>query len=172
VGNFLWVQNRDALRYLLTTLWPEIRQRYDGATLKIVGRHLPDNLRTLLTKHTLLLEDVKDIQTEFHAADIMLAPIYVGGGTKFKILEAMASGIPVVTTPLGVQGLEVTSGNQLYVAQNTEDFVIAIQKLLDAPNDTKKMVTSARNVIEQQYSWKHIGKLLNSVWEKAYENRS
>lgn len=171
VGNFRWVQNRDALKYLLTSLWPEIRAKYDGATLRIVGRHLPESLRTLLTKHTLLLEKVEDIQSEFHDADIMLAPIYVGGGTKFKILEAMASGIPIVTTPLGVQGLAVEHGNHLFVANTTEEYLQAIETVLDSQKDTVQMVTKARTVVEQFYSWSTIGKILENVWKKTYARK-
>lgn len=117
VGNFSWMQNVDALRFVLTKLWPEIKRKYPESNLSVVGKRMPGDLQNQVQHHgARLFEDITDITKEYQKGDILLAPIRIGGGTKFKILEAMASGMPVVTTTTGIQGLTVKQEKDLMVA--------------------------------------------------------
>lgn len=169
VGNFSWIQNRDAILYLVEEIWPEIVKTFPGATLRVVGKQATNEIRKRMnTKGVLLLEQIDDIREEFSRADIMLAPIRIGGGTKFKILEAMASGVPVITTTQGTQGLAVTSGSELFVAATSEEFLAHAQMLLTNEKRRLSVTAKGRMLIEKKYSWNTIAGELDSVWSSAY----
>lgn len=168
VGNFTWLQNRDAIRFLLTDIWPKIYEKYPGGILRIVGPHLPENLKKLTKQPGVDLRgEIKDIKEEYNWADIMLAPIRIGGGTKFKILEAMAVGLPVVTSLLGAAGLGVEPDKHLSIANNNEEILNKVDELLNNQTKRQEMVRQARKLIEQNYRWEEISKKLEIVWQKS-----
>lgn len=142
VGNFKWMENRDTADNIKKNYWPTIRKQYPHATLRIVGQGAPDGPFT-------------SMQEELARADVMLAPIRIGGGTKFKILEAMASGVPVVTSTLGAAGLDK---NVLWIADSPRQ--------LDIPAvfADRTKIKNARQQIEGVYNWDIIAKKLDTVW--------
>lgn len=172
IGNFSWLQNRDALRFLLRDLWPVIRSRFPKVQLQIVGKQMPEDLRLLVRKNQAkTLEDLNDITSQYHQADIMLAPIRVGGGTKFKILEAMASGIPVITTTSGAKGLVIADRREVMIADNAETTIAAIKELLKT-KVRQALVSAARKRIEELYTWEHIAETQAAVWQRIYDQKS
>ena len=120
VGNFKWMENRDAAGYLERVIWPEINKRYLQAQLRIVGKGR---------------NAVARIQDELYKADFMIAPIRVGGGTKFKILEAMAAGLPVITTTIGASGLDT---KVLWIADSPDETLAAIDDVNKNPQKINK----------------------------------
>ncbi|MBI5620117.1 glycosyltransferase, partial [Candidatus Gottesmanbacteria bacterium] len=116
-------------------------------------------------------EDVTDIRTELKKVDIFLAPIQIGGGTKFKILEAMAAGVPVVTTPKGMEGLEMVNGKEVLVVTNWDHIGQIVEQLLTDDAYRLELVRAARTRIERDYSWEKIAKQLDTAWIAAYEKR-
>lgn len=166
VGTFKWIQNSQALQYLTEQLWPKIKSRYPSAILRVVGKSLPHALEIKLKKfNASYIEQVEDITLEYQEADVLLAPIWVGGGTRYKILEAMASGLPVVTTPEGAKGLKVNGGRELLIADTAETLVESCVTVLENPQYRQKIVKEAREVAEKYYSWEHIAILLENVWK-------
>ncbi|MEK7592553.1 MAG: glycosyltransferase family 4 protein [Patescibacteria group bacterium] len=168
VGNFAWMENRDAVEYLVKTLWPKIRERYTNATLRIVGKSLSDALRNRIQgKNIKILEHVERIQDELQNATIMLAPIRIGGGTKYKILEAMASGFPVITTTLGSEGLDTRHGENVLIANTVDETLTALDILMKSPVKYNTIRKNARKLIETQYSFEGIAKELDAVWRNT-----
>jgi len=143
-GNFRWMENRDAADYLRGTIWPVIKKQYPQATLRIVGKGAPDGA-------------VERIQDELCDADIMIAPIRIGGGTKFKILEAMACGLPVVTTTIGAEGIDTKA---LWIADTPEETMMRIHEI----GKNKQKITYGRSLVEREYNWDSIAKKLDHVW--------
>ena len=105
VGNFKWLQNREAVSILVNKIWPRIVKQIPDAKLWIVGRFPTPEILALKDKQVEISDNIEDIRQAYQKSDMLLAPIYGPGGTRYKILEAMASGLPVVTTPQGIEGL-------------------------------------------------------------------
>lgn len=152
VGNFKWMENRDAADYLVHTIWPVIIKAYPQATLRIVGKNAPVG--------RYFVGNVEKIQNELHEADIMLAPIRIGGGTKYKILEAMATGLPVITTSIGAAGLEKSV---LWIADTPEETLRAVNDIIG----NAQKVKFARDLIERRYDWDTIALLLEKIWKSV-----
>jgi glycosyltransferase involved in cell wall biosynthesis len=149
------MENKDAADYLIKNWWPEIQQKYPGSQLRIVGKHAP--------KAQYFVGEVDRIQDELNAADVLLAPIRIGGGTKYKILEAMASGLPVITTKRGIEGMNGKNEEQFLLAESGHEVVLLLEQL---SNQKKRIALSknARTLVEEEYSWDTIAKLLDNVW--------
>lgn len=157
VGNFRWMENRDTAQHLTRDIWPAVLEKYPKATLRIVGKNAPVG--------TYFVGSVDKIQDELHNADIMLAPIRVGGGTKYKILESMACGLPVLTTPIGAAGMTLRDRKEVWIAQTVQEILVAIHDITHGTS-RKKILDSARKLVEADYSWDHIAQVLDSVWKK------
>lgn len=173
VGNFTWLQNRDAVSYLLKDWWPQIKQQFEGSKLTIVGPALPNNLRELANQPTVTLAgEISDIRRVYREADIMLAPLRIGGGTKFKVLEAMAVGLPVVTTAVGAMGFEMEQGKHLWLAETSLQAVGAIEKIVKETTGREMILKAGRELIQKKYNWQGIADRLNGVWQRAYEQKT
>ena len=167
VGNFLWAPNIEAVRELLETIWLKILLVYPKATLTIVGKHFPTSLRKYILPSIHLEEHVEDIRDAFFGSDVLLAPMGIGGGTKFKLLEAMASGTVVVTTKAGRMGIVGTSGKEFYEAEEPDDFIRAVKHIYEHPAASKTMTKHARELVETMYDWQAIAEKLDAVWRSA-----
>lgn len=167
-GAFRWIQNIDAAEYLLGSVWPLMRATYPKATLRIVGKNPPPRLRNLAAGGVSFLEFVEDIHKEYISADIFLAPIRVGGGTKYKIIESMASGLPVVTTPVGAGGINIHGGKEVWIAQTPEEILDRVHDIIRGTT-RKNALKRARKLVEDNYNWEHIADTLDGVWKKTYE---
>ncbi len=161
VGNFRWMENRDAAQYIIHDIWPAIGKVYPDAQLRIVGKYAP--------RGPYYAGSVDSIQDELNGADIMLAPIRIGGGTKYKILEAMAAGLPVVASSLGIAGMQGEAEKHFLVADTTDEILESIVKLRDAKKRAD-IVHNARALIEKEYSWDRIAQQQDRVWIEAYEH--
>ena len=168
IGDFAWMPNTEAVTVLLTSLWPAIVAAFPKATLTIVGKQFPKKLMAYVYHRSItLVEQVPDIRTVYDTHSILLAPMGIGGGTKFKLLEAMASGLVAMTTREGRMGLGVEPNVDLFEARTKEEYVSAIQTISKHPEKVSSMTRHAREIIEKQYNWDTIALLLDAAWRKA-----
>jgi len=149
--------NQDAVRWFVGSILPIIKQQVPDAKFWIVGRNPPAAIRSLAERPGITVTgSVPDIREYYRQADVFVIPGRLGGGTKIKTLEAMAMGLPIVSTTVGAQGLEVRSGRHLYIADNPEVFAAYVVELLDDRRRAVAMGAEGRRHVERQYSWESI----------------
>lgn len=172
IGDFKWLQNQNAATFILKEIWPRVRfllknQKLD-IKLWIVGKNIPESIKALGSENVIFDENAPDETAKIYSkAFMLLAPIKVGGGTSYKILEAMASGVPVVTTALGVVGLKARNLKEALVAETLDLLAENVVKLLKEKELYENLAKNARSFIEKNYTWEIISKTLESVYKKA-----
>jgi glycosyltransferase involved in cell wall biosynthesis len=171
VGNFKWLPNKDAAKFLTYEIWPLIKQKIPDAKLWIVGKNPTKEIINLGKEKDVVVDgNIEDIREAFGQASVLLAPIRNGRGTKYKVLEAMAAKLPVVSTPLAVEGIEVTSGQDVLVAKDKKELAENTIKILRNPGMGEKIASSALLVIKDRYNWKIIANNLDNIYKKIGEN--
>jgi len=160
--------NVDAMLWFTNQILPRVLRLVPEARLNIVGqsphkqlRHLADDPRLAITGY------VPDVRPYIAAAAIFVVPLRMGGGTRLKVLEAMAMGKAIVSTPLGCEGLEVTPGKHVLLAETPTDFADQIIALLNDPVRARLLGQQARDLVEARYAWSHLTPALEDVMRGA-----
>lgn len=164
VGNFTWLQNREAVDILVRKIWSIVKKAIPPAKLWIIGKEAQKFFPNLSTKD-IRVEEVKDIREVYQQATVLVAPIYGGGGTRYKNFEAFASGLPVVTTSIGIRGTEANDGVEVIVRDKPEDIAQAAIKLLTDQALYKRIAEQANVMVREKYDWDPIAKRLSKIYE-------
>jgi sugar transferase (PEP-CTERM/EpsH1 system associated) len=146
--------NQDAALYFSQMVWPLLRARRPELRLEIVGSRPPRSLRRLDGKDNIrVIASVSDVRPHLGQAWVALCPIRLRAGIQNKMLEAMALGVPVVATRICCPGLAVEAGKHLLVADTPEEFVSAVELLLDNAALRDKLIQAGRTYVERQHDW-------------------
>lgn len=164
LGNFTWLQNREAVEVLVGKVWPIIKSNLSVAKLWIIGKDAKKYFPNL-SSSDIRVEEVRDVREVYQQASILVAPIYGGGGTRYKNFEAFASGLPVVTTSIGIRGTNVSSGVEVITADHPEDIANQAIKLLTDKTLYNKIARSAKKMVKEKYDWDPIAKKLSQIYE-------
>lgn len=167
VGNFKWLQNTEAANILIDEVWPDIHKKVSQARLWIVGLSIPDRIKMLAKKRRDIevTEAIPDIRDAYKAAAVMTVPLKGPGGTRLKVLEALASSLPVVSTSIGVAGLNLKSGKQVLIAETPKDLAHRTIYLLRNSVIAKKIGTEGKKFVEKNYDWKSVVKLHDKIYQ-------
>jgi glycosyltransferase involved in cell wall biosynthesis len=153
VGNFAHAPNVEALERLIRVILPGVRSRCPDAVLRVVGADAPAHLRGREREGVVLTGRVPDVSPFLDRAAVVLAPLYIGGGMRVKVMEALAGGKAVVTTPLGVDGLDVTDGDQVRIGRTDEELIGAAVELLQHPERRVRLARRAREWAMSRLTW-------------------
>lgn len=169
VTNFEWLQNVEAVNILLHKVWPKVRKDIKNSYLWIAGRKIPESINILTEKNKYfeVTESIPDARDAYCAATVMVTPIRGSGGTRLKILEAMAAGLPVVSTTTGVAGLGLEHGTHALVADSVDKLAEYTVQLLKSPARAKQIGENGRKFVQKNYDWKAIVKLHDNIYKKA-----
>jgi glycosyltransferase involved in cell wall biosynthesis len=171
VGNYTHPPNVDAALWLGGEIMRALRGRNADARLTVVGPWAPEAVRALASQDIRVTGAVPDVRPHLEAAAVVLAPLRIGGGMRMKVLEALALGRPVVTTPRGAEGLEAAPDGAFTVAESTEAFADAVAALLADPVARDTMSTRARAYAAEHHSPAAYAARLERIYEEARELR-
>jgi GT2 family glycosyltransferase/glycosyltransferase involved in cell wall biosynthesis len=167
VGNFAHAPNADAITHFCSTAWPSVREAVPGARLTIVGTQPSQAVRALAAADVEVTGWVADVAPYLHAARVAIAPLRFGAGVKGKIAEALGHGLPVVSTPIGVEGMALRDGHDALVADEPAAFAAAIARLHDDRDLWERVAGAGREYIEQHLSPRAASRALRNVLDAA-----
>ena len=167
VGQFKWLPNRDATKFLVEEIWPKIKKSITDAKLWIVGRNPPNDILNYASGDIQVDGGVEDIKLAYGKSDVLLAPIRNGRGTKYKILEAMATRTPIVGTKLAVEGINVENGKEALVAESKDQLAQETIKVLKNPKIGQDLAAAAYDLVRNQYNWGKISSNLDKVYQEV-----
>jgi glycosyltransferase involved in cell wall biosynthesis len=167
-GALTYRANYDAMQYFLANIYPLIKEREPDVSLTITGSTTAVDLAGLRLDDSVRLSGyVDDVRPLIAGARACVVPIRYGGGTRLKILEAMALGTPVVATSKGAEGLDVLPGQNILVADEPADFAAQVLRLLRDVDLQQGLAVQARRLAEGMYDWQVIGQRFNDLVEWA-----
>lgn len=159
-----YAPNADAVEYFSREILPKIRLEVPEARLFVVGRSPPDRVLRLHCESVIVTGEVLDMQPWYRRCRLSIVPLRSGGGTRLKILEAMALGRPVVSTTIGCEGIVVTPGRELLVADTPAAFAAHVVRLIREDNLWSAIASDARLAVETAYSWNLLGRRLHAIY--------
>jgi len=167
-GSLETYPNRDAVTYLLQDIWPRLLAERPERRLTLVGRSpAPDAVAAARDPRVRVTGRVDDVRRYIAAAGIYVCPIRVGGGTRLKVLDALAMGKPMVATATAVEGLELVAGEHYLRAETPEEFVAHIRRLEGDASLRCRLGAAGRELVERRYSWDVIGRRLEAAYQTA-----
>lgn len=167
-GSMDYHPNEDAVLWFVRNVMPTLRERRDDVTFEVVGKNPPRAVRALDDRDDIRVTGfVEDLGKHVARAAVVVLPIRVGTGIRMKALHAMAMGKPLVSTPLGVQGIAVTDGKHASIAENASSFAAAVLGLLSEPERQWQYRTNARELVEHDHDWTTVTQRLEDFYEEV-----
>lgn len=166
VGTMYWPPNVDGMLWFLQEIYPLIRQQMPGVAFDIVGARPPEEIAAY---------DRREIGVHVHGyvadptpllqnAGVMVVPLRAGSGMRVKILNAMAQGLPIVTTSMGCEGIEVVHDQHLKIADTPSEFAAAVLECLQNPHEAKRLGEAGRQLIAERYDYRTACRPLDAIY--------
>ncbi len=168
VGTFKWLPNVEAVEFLVTKVWPLIKKQLPKVKLQIVGNAPTENVYEYEKKDPTIkvVGRIPDIRDAFATSDILMAPVFSGKGTRYKVLEAMASGTPIVATTTAVEGLAVTNGVHVMTSDTPEGMTELAVELLNDKKKRDEMAKNGKKFVKDNYDWALISHKLDLIYQR------
>jgi glycosyltransferase involved in cell wall biosynthesis len=168
VGAMDWLPNMDGIRYFVREILPLIRRRRPETTLAIVGRTPPPAIQALAAADRLITVTgtVPDVRPYLWGAQVSIVPLRIGGGTRLKIYESMAAHVPVVSTPIGAEGLSVEDPSNIRLACTPESFAAACLELLENPAERARLAAGGAELVASRFSWEQVTRAFEEVLKR------
>ena len=167
LGNFPHDPNRDAMVFFAREAWPLVRKEIPDARFLVVGRGpTPDMLELAAQDPSIeITGEVDSVKPYFDRADVFVCPVRMGGGFRGKVLEAMACGVPVVSTALGAEGLPASDGDNILLAGTAPELARSVLRLLQDSGLRERIAAEARELMVEHFSWQSGVRILEEVLE-------
>ncbi|MFC1831208.1 glycosyltransferase [Thermodesulfobacteriota bacterium] len=157
-GSMDWLPNIDAMRWFVREVFPKVQESFPEAELAIVGRNPAPEIQRLAEGNSKIIVSgsVPDVRPWMAQAEVFVVPIRVGGGTRLKIYEAMAMGLPIVSTTIGAEGLKYAHGDNILIVDTVDDFAGSVVELLRDQARRTSMGLAARRFVLENFAWPRI----------------
>ena len=166
-GSMDWRPNQDGVEFFIRTLLPPLRAQVPDVRLLIIGRQPPEWLVALGQEHGVeFTGSVADVRPDMRRTAVSIVPLRIGGGSRLKILEALAMEKAVVSTVLGAEGLAVISGEHLLIADDPEAFADAVARLLRDQSERRRLGRAGRALVTERYQWDRLAATMSSFLEE------
>jgi glycosyltransferase involved in cell wall biosynthesis len=168
-GSMAGSYNSDAVDHFLKSIAPIILRRLPDTRMIFVGDQ-PTKLllkRARQNPNIIVTGYVDDVRPYVDSAEVFIAPMRSGSGTKLKVLNAMAQARAVVTTPVGAEGIEAEPGSEILISRNAQDFAEKVIGLIEDPAEADAIGARARRLIEEKYDWKVIAEDMYRIYDEA-----
>ena len=163
------IPNVDGVTHFAQNIWPRIAAAHPEACWKIIGGRPPPSLLALAGPRVELTGFVSDLRPHLAAAAAVVVPLRLGGGTRLKIVEAMAMGKAIVSTTLGAEGIEAIPGRDILVADEPVAFADSVGRVLAEPSLAARIGQSARRLAIEKYAWSEAERALEDFYRRILE---
>jgi polysaccharide biosynthesis protein PslH len=169
VGAMDWLPNIDGARFFMSEILPVIRRARPACSVAFAGRSPVPEIRALAAQDPLITVTgtVADVRPYIWDAAVSIVPLRIGGGTRLKIYEAMAAGTPVVSTPIGAEGLDVTDGLNISLTAEPGLFAARCLALLDNRDHARSQAAAALDLVTSRFSWDQVGHAFEDILRQA-----
>jgi glycosyltransferase involved in cell wall biosynthesis len=169
VGSMDWLPNVDGIEWFTREVLPLIRRRRPECSLTIVGRTPPPSIVALgnADERIRVTGTVPDIRPLLWSGAVSIVPLRIGGGTRLKIYESMAGRVPVVSTAVGAEGLDVRHPDNIRLADSPEQFAAACCELLANEDVRERQADAAWNLVASRFSWDHVAGCFERILDQA-----
>ncbi len=166
VGGLSWFPNKDGMTFFTRKIWPLIKAKSPQAKIYVVGGNASQSLIEFAEKEEdfILTGFVDDIRPLVTRSAVYVVPLRVGGGTRLKVLDAMAMKKAIVSTSRGCEGVEIEHRTSVMIADQPDQFADRVVELLEDANLRGRLAVEARRIAEQKYDWRKIAPKLESVY--------
>jgi len=171
-GLLSYVPNVDGVIHFVRDIWPRIADAHPQARCKIIGGSPPPSLMALAGPRVEFTGFVPDLRPHLASAAAVVVPLRLGGGTRLKIVEAMAMGKAIVSTAVGAEGIEAVAGRDLLIEDQPAAFANAVNRLLTEPGLAARIGQSARQLAQEQYAWSGAASALEGFYRHILDVRS
>ena len=171
-ASFDTFSNQDGAYYFIEEIYPLIKQKQPHAKLKLIGKSPPERFWKYAQDDSSIFVSgtIPDIRTELSRALVSIVPLRIGGGTRLKILEALAMKKPVVSTSIGAEGLKVSNGSNILLADTPEDFALAVLKCLSDRHLRSILAENGWKLVNTQYDWSFLAHKQSQLWHSIINN--
>lgn len=165
--------NRYGMTHFAEQVWPILKRKYPDVTIDVIGSNPPDALQQLARQDPAFRVHgfVDDIDPYLRNATLCICPVYDGGGTRLKVLNALAQGMPLVSTTVGCEGIDVIPETHVLIGDTPDAFAAQIGRLFDDPALRRRLATEGRRLIEERYSWDTLADRLLAVYDRVASSR-
>lgn len=161
IGSMNWAPNLEGLRYFVKAIWPEVIKNIPTAQLHLAGRHFPSNFPK--SSGIFIHGEVEDAVEFMQSLDAMIVPLLSGSGVRVKIVEAMQNGVPVISTPVGAEGLDLVHGEHIYICETPSQYIKAMHQLKEHGD---RISQNARERVKSRHSLKYATDILLNMINK------
>jgi glycosyltransferase involved in cell wall biosynthesis len=172
LGSMDWIPNREAVEWFLKEVWPGIHSLYPTLRLYLAGRNFPDEIKNAGHPNAICQGRIEDAHSYMQTKQVMIVPLHSGSGMRVKIIQGMALGKTILSTTVGAEGIPVTNGENILIANTPSEFISQVKWCMENPEASKEIGKKARKFAEDNYSNFSVGKQLSVFFKNIMAKKN